>query len=309
MSKTKPMMVMYVGLPASGKSTYARQLAKKINATIFSSDELREEMFGDVNDQEHNHELFIELHKRIKDCLRSGDNAIYDACNISSKRRRAFLQELNKINCVKKCIIMAKPYVWCILSDASRDRKVSPDVITRMYEHWNTPYWFEGWDDIEIVYSEECVKKNPYKWMLDVSNYDQQNSHHTMSLGEHCYKTAKYLLDRRFKNESALIIAACMHDCGKLYTGKFENAKGEPTEERHYYKHENVGAYEALFFDCQKADPLDVSILVNLHMRPYNCEHQNEETELKLYDKYRKLWGDDLFKCVKILHEADKAAH
>ena len=74
-----PKFIMMVGLVASGKSTKAKELADEYNATIFSSDALREEMFNDINNQAHNQELFVELHKRIKDCLRSGKNAIYDA--------------------------------------------------------------------------------------------------------------------------------------------------------------------------------------------------------------------------------------
>ena len=45
-----PKFIMMCGLVASGKSTKAKELAKEYNATIYSSDALREEMFGDVND-------------------------------------------------------------------------------------------------------------------------------------------------------------------------------------------------------------------------------------------------------------------
>ena len=96
-TSTNPVLVMMVGLPASGKSTIAHNLAKENNYIIFSSDELRVELYGDINDQNHNHDLFIELHKRIKTALKEGNNVIYDACNLSSKRRVAFLQELKKV--------------------------------------------------------------------------------------------------------------------------------------------------------------------------------------------------------------------
>ena len=57
----KVYFLMLVGLPCSGKSTISKKLAEKYNATIFSSDALREEMFGDVNDQTHNQELLYVL--------------------------------------------------------------------------------------------------------------------------------------------------------------------------------------------------------------------------------------------------------
>ena len=46
----RPVLLILCGLVASGKSTKAKELAKEYNATIYSSDALREEMFGDVND-------------------------------------------------------------------------------------------------------------------------------------------------------------------------------------------------------------------------------------------------------------------
>ena len=131
---------MMCGLVASGKSTKSKELAEKYNATIFSSDALREEMFGDVNDQLHNQELFVELHKRIKDYLRNGKSAIYDATNINYKRRMAFLAELKSIQCEKICVLMATPYEECCERNEQRDRKVPEHVIRRMYMGFDVPH-------------------------------------------------------------------------------------------------------------------------------------------------------------------------
>lgn len=310
MKSTKPVLTMMCGIAGSGKSTLARELAQEINATIFSSDELREEMFGDVNNQDNNTELFHELHKRIKNCLKSGNNAIYDATNISSKRRISFLQELNNIDCAKKCVIMATPYEQCLENNKNRDRQVPEYVIENMYKHWNTPYWFEDWDYIDIHYWPEYTKQKIYDWVSKYMDYSQDNPYHTLTLGQHCFNTAYYFYKNMTNNKLLLSCAAAVHDNGKVFVKKFENAKGEPTNIAHYYNHENIGAYNALFFDYEfNVDVLDISILVNLHMMPYNWERQNNETELKLRRKYYKLWGAETYNNVIMLHEADKAAH
>ena len=302
---SKPVMVQMVGLPASGKSCHAEKLAKEINATVFSSDKLREEMYGDINDQDHNSEVFQELHRRIKEYLKSGKNVIFDATNISSKKRRSFIQELSKIDCEKRCIIMATPYEQCLKNNAARDRKVPEYVIDKMYRAWNTPYWFEGWDDIEIVYWEGTENNDSvWVWLNNHMNYSQNNPHHNLTLGRHCWETSGALADEDPLN--GIIRAGLLHDCGKPYVKTFTNAKGKVTDIAHYYSHENVGAYDALFYDCGAANPLDVSILVNLHMKPYVWEKDNNE---KLRNKCKKLWGEELYNNIIKLHEADKSAH
>ena len=58
---------MMIGFVGSGKNSYhAKELAEEYDATVFSSDALREEMFGDVNHQADNDILFKELHKRVR---------------------------------------------------------------------------------------------------------------------------------------------------------------------------------------------------------------------------------------------------
>ena len=75
--------------------------------------------------------------------------------------------------------------------------------------------------------------------------------------------------------------AALYHDCGKVFTQVFHNAKGEPTEEAHYYNHENVGAYDCL---CDYSKTLLTSVLINLHMKPYTWKLE------KTKQKYKKLY-------------------
>jgi predicted kinase len=288
-----------VGLPCSGKSTKSKELAEKYNATIFSSDELRIEMFGDVNDQEHNQELFVELHKRIKDCLRDGKSAIYDACNINYKRRMAFLAELNNIPCEKICVVMATPVAICRMRNAVRERKVPIHVITRMYNNFNIPYFYEGWDDIQIEYSSHAKSYgNPMKFCINYINYDQHNSHHALTLGEHCYQVSL-----RVGYDMTLVYAGMLHDCGKPVCATHINKKGEYDEDCHYYDHQYCGCYESLFYNYGNINPIDVAIIIMWHMQPYF----NKEEKTK--NKYRQLWGEELYQKVMKLHEADKSAH
>lgn len=244
---------MMIGLVGSGKSEQAKKLAAEYDAEIFSSDSLREEMFGDVNHQADNDTLFKELHKRIRECLTSGKSAIYDATNISYKRRMEFLKSLNKIPCEKIAVLMATPYEVCLERNVQRERKVPEQVIKRMYLNFNIPFWYEGWDDIQIVYSEgaENYKGWDREWIESVKNFNQDNSHHALSLGDHCWKAVKYINSNTpccHTTSTELRHAAMLHDEGKMFAKGFYDAKGNPSEEAHYYSHEYCGAYNSLFY-------------------------------------------------------------
>lgn len=296
---------MLIGLPASGKSEQAKKLAVEYDAEIFSSDTLRVEMFGDVNCQENNEVLFKELHKRIRERLSSGKSAIYDACNINYKCRMEFLKSLNKIPCEKIAVLMATPYEVCLERNAQRERNVPEYVIKRMYMNWNSPYWYEGWNDIQIVYSEgvEGSYGTVCDWIESVMNYDQHNSHHTLTLGEHCLKTFEYL-DKQPIPRWEIKTAALLHDEGKTKSATYINSKGEITEECHYYQHQCCSSLDSLFFR-NIDDHLYVAVLIFWHMRPYLAWKQSE----KAMQRDRKLLGEVLFNDICLLHEADVHAH
>ena len=309
---SKSTMTMMVGLPASGKSTYAKEIAKENNAIILSSDAIRWELFGDETDQSPNQKVFQELHKRAKEWLCAGRDVVYDATNISSKRRRAFLNELTKIDCVKNCVIIATPYEQCLENNRDRARQVPEWAIERMYRKWQTPHWFEGWDNVNIEYWDNKHFVRPIEVADSLLDFDQKNPHHTKTLGGHLFSTFRLCNLDSFDDAEAYVImnAALMHDCGKPFTQTFKNAKGEPSDIAHYYNHEGVSAYESLFllpvYEEDIIDTINISALVTWHMQPYFWEKDNNE---KLHNKYKRIWGTEFYNMVMTLHEADKNAH
>ena len=64
---SKPKLWIMVGLSGSGKSTVAKEIAvMEENTIIVSSDAIREELTGKVEDQTKNDEVFKIFHKRIR---------------------------------------------------------------------------------------------------------------------------------------------------------------------------------------------------------------------------------------------------
>ena len=206
---------------------------------------------------------------------------------------------------------MATKYEECLERSQKRERTVPEYVIKRMYMKFDPPYWYEGWDDIHIQYDKEGFIRDygyPVHWLERVKDFDQENIHHALTLGRHCEETWKNIWEEYDGDNSiSLRTAAILHDNGKCFTKSFKNSKGEVTEQAHYYSHEHVGSYNSLFYSMI-CNPLDVAVLVRWHMQPYFWEKDAENGE-KTMNKYKKLWGDELFEDVMLLHEADKKAH
>lgn len=297
-----PKLILMVGLPASGKSTYAEQLALKEDAVILSSDQLRGELYGDVNDTEHNNEVFAELHKRIKENLVKGNNVIWDSTNISYKKRKIFLEGIRKTNCTKECYFMATPYEVCLEQNSQRNRQVPEHVLKRMYKNIFIPQYYEGWDKIHIISNYNPNNFNTYELFFGkngLNKINQDNPHHSLTIGEHCLKCGNNIME--MIKDDLLTTAGIYHDIGKRFTKEFKNAKGEDTKEAHYYRHELVSAYDALFYlqKLNQEDLLQVVKYITWHMQPFFVESG------KAKDKFIKLVGQKCYDNLLILHESD----
>ena len=307
MSK-KNKFYMLAGLPGSGKSSLAKKITEEADrhaeTVLIGSDRIREELFGDASVQDDPDRVFGLMRARTLKALKSGRDVIYDACNVSSKRRRVFLQNLKKLDCEKVCIITGTPFDLCLARNAARHRVVPEEVIERMYTTWKTPAFFEGWDDIRIHYADGARNAfgDAHEFVMKYLDYDQMNPHHKETLGTHMLNTQANIIKNGYAPESDLALAALLHDCGKPFTKTMEQTDDGAVA--HYYQHDCVGAYNALFFDYHgktEKDILDVSLLINLHMYPFFWHGRGQA-------RLRRLWGQELYDAVLLLHNADRKA-
>lgn len=302
----KPTFIMMVGLPYSGKSTYADCLDEEADVTIHSSDAIRAELFGNVQDQEHNAKVFEVLHQRIRDDLRAGKSVIYDATNLSYKRRINTLEHLSKIDCKKTCIFMATPFDEIVERSKHRDRVVPYEVLERMYKSIWIPNVYEGWDEINIVYPIGFELRSAHDLIAKLRTIPHDNPHHKLSIGDHCLAAQRHIWQMEGYTRE-LEIAALLHDIGKEFTKGFVNSKGEPSEVAHYYEHHHVSAYDSLFYVPPDVDRLHVAAVIQWHMRPFEIEKSPHPD--RAYEKFKALVGERVYNDVMALHAADLAAH
>jgi predicted kinase len=324
----KPKFIMMCGLPASGKSTKAKEIADDENALILSSDEMRIELFGDVNHQDDNGKLFEELYRRAKEYLKQGKSVIVDATNISSKRRISTLNEFKNYH--KEIYYLCTYYEKCLYHDIIRDKKVGEHVINRMYRTLLIPTYKEGWNDIHI-YSNEFGLLKKYKdkfeniifnpatthdgmfeelskydsfTFLPIYNLPHDSKWHTLSVSRHTYEVWKYIMDNyHAPDKDKMLMVALFHDTGKAHCKQFK----EGSKYANFYNHENVSAQLVcnflMWMGYEEDFILDVSELVQLHMRLLSADDSESCME-----KLKQFVGEDTFNKLKFFKEADEQA-
>lgn len=317
----EPTLYMAVGLPGSGKSTWAKQNKEILKYNIHSSDGIREEL-GDVNDQSRNTEVFNTLRDRIKTDLNTGNSVFMDATNLSRRRRTNFLKhEVGNIFCKKVCILFVTDFAECVRRATERKRKIPHKVMNKMIKNFETPWYSEGFNSIYIIWDFDHI--DSYDYLEDLQFLDllpHDNHHHSLTIGEHMRK-AENVYVKKYKDDSKrselLQYAVLLHDMGKPFCKTFLDRDGNNTEEAKYYQHHNVGAYYGLFYMkyiseyykyCNKLtdeDILYVSLLINLHMKYFSDWKESLETKDKAVSLFGKCVIDDLDK----LHDCDLEAH
>ena len=317
MNKT-PVIYFTCGIPGSGKSTWCENNKDKLNAVVHSSDSIREELLENINDQSQNELVFTTLHKRVKEDLLNGKNIMLDATNLKRKNRLHFLRYIQNIPCKKVCVLFATPLDVCKNNNASREHKIPEDVIERMVRTYECPAYAEQWDEIQIVW---------YDWEKDGMGFNlgdalkqwclisHDSPFHKFTIGNHMgaaylhYINDCEISEDHSEEDVVLSISILLHDCGKPYCKQFLDNKGNPSEIAHYYGHEHYGAYLSLFYLKEAGftdnDMLRVSLLIELHMKPYLSWKQSDKAK----EKDRKLFGNDIIDDVMLINKYDKTAH
>lgn len=143
-------LTLMVGLPASGKSTYAKQLENK-DTIVLSSDSIRAELWGDERDQRSPQVVFDTLYTRAIDALKRNINVVIDATNVTKADRANALKPFVGLDIKRRAIVINTPINICIQQNKLRERTVPDDVIKRFYDMYEEPTIDEGFDEIIMI--------------------------------------------------------------------------------------------------------------------------------------------------------------
>lgn len=142
------MIVVFCGLPASGKTTQSQQLAEQYNAKLYCFDEykIKARKLSGMTSHER-------MYFDIKNDVLAGHDVILDDLHLALEWRQDLLSALQDIPCKKILIVMTTPLEECVRRNSQRQGQSRlPDfVIYHLDQRYQPPSLEEGWDDIQYV--------------------------------------------------------------------------------------------------------------------------------------------------------------
>jgi len=302
-------LFILVGLQASGKSTYARDKQCEFGsgnypAVIISADDIRLKFPEWTPNQVWSH-LYGQVNAELK-----YRNVILDNTNVTIKNRKMLLDAVT-IPCEKHIKIMNTPYEECLKRLEERNNseyptKIGKEVLDKYIRIFQVPFMEEGWTSIELINKKSINVKQVKELQETLNNFDQNNKHHTQTLGVHSeavldqLKLMKEVGDMAgtdvFFGDTSFLTGCVLHDIGKLFV-RHPNPKNP--EMSSYYNHAEFGAYWKL---CNGWS-IEEAFWENYHMLLMS------DASDKTKEKLKKQFGEQKFFLLSTLREADGGAH
>ena len=123
-------LILPIGIPGVGKSTFMEELSEKFNIPIVSSDNIREEMYGNASIQGDYKEVFEEVYKRINKLLIDQNTCILDATHCTRWARSSAIFHTLPDQVIY--IVMNNDIEQAKKRNAARERVVPNKVIYKM---------------------------------------------------------------------------------------------------------------------------------------------------------------------------------
>lgn len=141
-------IVLLVGLPASGKSTWVEDQG----GVAISSDELRRWLRDDPTDQSIHGLVFRLMRDFVRHRIALGLPVTYvDATNLTRKHRRPFLKIAEHSGCTCEAVFFDTPLEECLRRNQSRQRQVPEDAIRAMAARLQPPTPSEGFAAVRLI--------------------------------------------------------------------------------------------------------------------------------------------------------------
>ncbi len=148
MTPHRPRIILAVGLPGSGKSTYFERLG----AHAISSDAIRLQLADDENDQTIHGPVFATMRFLLRQRIELRRPVTYvDATNLTRRDRRPFIKLARERGCEIEALYFDIPLDICKARNAARTRAVPEHALDLMAAKLAPPSVEEGFTRVEVV--------------------------------------------------------------------------------------------------------------------------------------------------------------
>ena len=138
------VLIVFCGIPASGKTTTSQEASKQYHAKLYCFDEYKIEA-RKLSGKTSHERMYSEI---IQDLL-AGHDVILDDLHTRLEWRQDLLDAIQEVPCKKILVVMTTPLEECVRRNSQRqDGKLSDSVIYHLYSRYQPPSLEEGWDDI-----------------------------------------------------------------------------------------------------------------------------------------------------------------
>jgi len=135
----KKTLVILVGPPASGKSTWGKKFAVENNLTYVSTDAIRAELGTGEGDQTVSAQAFATARARVSSALGDGKSAMIDATSVTKKARKDWINLGRGHGAYVMTVAFEVPREELLRRDTLRERHVGEEVIDRFLGKYERP--------------------------------------------------------------------------------------------------------------------------------------------------------------------------
>jgi predicted kinase len=148
LGEQRQRIVVLVGLPGSGKSTWL----ERQGVAAISSDAVRQLLADDVTDQTIHVRVFLTMRYLLRQRLAIGRPVSYmDATHLTPQERRPYIQIAGWYGCEAEALYFDVPLEVCRERNARRNRVVPDEAMERMAAKLVPPETGEGFTKVTVV--------------------------------------------------------------------------------------------------------------------------------------------------------------